>query len=151
MTILVDRNILLRASDQSSAEHAVSTQALRQLDQDGHDLVFCAQVMIEFWSVATRPKSGNGLDLNPQTAGRLLDQYAHSMGVLPEPPDMAARWRRLIDKYGVISKQAHDARLAAFVDAHGFRKLLTLNVADFRRYAEVDCFPPADVVNRLAP
>jgi predicted nucleic acid-binding protein len=151
MTVLVDTNILLRAVDDSSAEHSVSAVALRRLSADGHDPVMCAQVMIEFWSVATRPKPSNGLGFDLAHAARLLDDFTRSIRVLPEPPDMAARWRHLITTYTVISKQSHDARLAAVVDAYGFRNLLTLNVGDFRRYAEVTCFPPADVVAGIAP
>lgn len=58
MTILVDTNILLRTFDRSSMEHQVCVDALRKLDDLGRNLVICAQVMIEFWSVSTRPTPG---------------------------------------------------------------------------------------------
>ena len=36
----------------------------------------------------------------------------------------------------VGGKQIHDANIAATMLAHGERRLLTLNVKDFRRYGE---------------
>ena len=36
----------------------------------------------------------------------------------------------------VVGKQIHDANIAATMLAHGERRLLTLNVKDFRRYGE---------------
>ena len=36
----------------------------------------------------------------------------------------------------VAGKQIHDANIAATMLAHGERRLLTLNVKDFRRYGE---------------
>lgn len=151
MTILVDTNILLRVVDQASNEHAVCVEALRMLDDRGEDLAICAQVMIEFWSVSTRPLNANGLGLDSQRAGRLLDGFIQSMTLLPEPADIGMRWRRVVDQYSVISKQAHDARLVAFVEAHGLQRFLTLNTADFKRYTDLDFVTPAQVIAGTTP
>jgi len=46
-------------------------------------------------------------------------------------------WLRLVRDYKVTGVQVRDARLVGCMLAHGIRNLLTLNVADFARYAEV--------------
>lgn len=60
-------------------------------------------------------------------------------------------WRSLVNLYGVIGKQAHDARLVAAMVRHGITHLLTFNEQDFARFSEIaviaasaaGAFPPA--------
>jgi predicted nucleic acid-binding protein len=151
VTILIDTNILLRIVDQTAKEHSVCVEALRVLDDRGEDLAICAQLMIEFWSVATRPSNANGLGLSPQRAAFFLDGFTQSLKTLPEPADIAVYWRRTVEQYSVISKQAHDARLVALMDAHGVRQILTLNLADFARYTNVQSLPPTQVIAGNTP
>jgi predicted nucleic acid-binding protein len=151
MIVVADTNILLRLLDRKSGEHLATLTAVNRLTQDGHELTVCAQVMIEFWSVSTRPASANGLGVSAVEAAAFLRYVTNVMRVLPEPPDVGARWWTLVESYGVISKQAHDARLVALMNAHGMRKLLTRNVTDFKRFAEVDCVTPEAVVAGAAP
>src|SRR6266700_2720773 len=146
MTILVDTNILLRVVDQSAAEHSICVDALRRLDDLGHELAICAQVMIEFWSVATRPLKANGLGLEPKSAAQFLNGLCNSLRVLPEPPDVASVWRQIVERYSVISKQAHDARLVALMQAHNLPQLLTLNTSDFSRYSQILLLNPQDAI-----
>jgi predicted nucleic acid-binding protein len=44
---------------------------------------------------------------------------------------------RIVVEKGVIGVSSHDARLAATMVAHRISRILTLNVADFRRYADL--------------
>lgn len=146
MPVLVDSNILLRMADRSSSQHAICVAAIRELARRGHELAICAQVVIEFWSVATRPLNVNGLGLSAAEADTQLDDLLDLLLVLPEPADMARRWRDFGRRYSVIGKTSHDARLAALANAHGVSDILTINVGDFRRFAELDVISPADVV-----
>jgi len=43
---------------------------------------------------------------------------------------------RTCERFRSRRKQIHDANIAATMLAHGERRLLTLNVKDFRRYGE---------------
>ncbi len=45
------------------------------------------------------------------------------------------RLLQLLEQTSVGGKQVHDANIAATMLAHGIRRLLTFNVADFRRFA----------------
>lgn len=47
---------------------------------------------------------------------------------------MTRRWKELIKAQQVKGKPVHDANIVATMLAFGVRRLLTQNVADFRRY-----------------
>jgi len=66
MNILVDTNVLLRLSDTGSDEHMLCNEAVPRLLQRGDLLHICAQVVIEYWVVATRPQTVNGLGFEPK-------------------------------------------------------------------------------------
>ena len=65
---------------------------------------------------------------------------------LPEPSDIADVWQRIAVHYTVKGKQAHDARIAAFMIAHGVTRLITLNPADFARYSEITAVTPQEIL-----
>lgn len=145
MNILVDTNILVRISEVGHPDQMICEQALQRLLQR-HDRAFlCAQAAIEYWAVATRPKTANGLGLAPREAEIGLCDAEQWLVWLPEPHDIGFRWRRLVNMYNVRGKPTHDARLVAFMEAHGLTNILTLNAADFARYAGITCLLPADV------
>jgi predicted nucleic acid-binding protein len=145
MRIKVDTNILIRLQDAGDPRHQECVEALHRLKSAGNEPCICAQVMIEYWVVATRPRNVNGLGLDPADAEASLQRLEQLFVCLPEPPDMAFRWRSLAVQYGVRGRQAHDARLAALMLAHGVTHLLTLNATDFARYAGITCLEPQDV------
>ncbi|NCO40880.1 MAG: PIN domain nuclease [Armatimonadetes bacterium CG_4_10_14_3_um_filter_66_18] len=146
MRLLVDTNVLVRLRDAASPLSSVCEQAVGRLRQEGHDLVACAQVAIEFWVVVTRPREANGLGMTPAQAEAALRDFDVLLRWLPEPPDLAQRWRRLVTRYFVSGKPAHDARLVALRQAHRLPSVLTLNPTDFSRYSGIRCLSPHDVI-----
>ena len=49
-------------------------------------------------------------------------------------------WEQLImlsRRYSFAGRQVHDANIVATMLAHGERRLLTFNIADFRRFARL--------------
>ena len=146
MRYLADTNVLLRYCDQDDGEHAVCVSAIRSLVAQGENVCLCAQVLIEHWAVATRPASVNGLGLDPDEADRQLAAATLALPCLPEPPDMAERWRKVARDNAVRGKQAHDARIVALMQSHGISHILTLNTSDFARYQGVTPVSPAEVI-----
>jgi predicted nucleic acid-binding protein len=144
---LVDTSILARARDIGHPRRAACVDALRRLIATGRPCI-CAQVLIEFWAVATRPREVNGLGLTLEEAERDLDDWEQSLELLPEPPDVGARWHALVRQYAVQGRQSHDARLVAVMLAHGVTRVLTLNPQHLGRYAEIVCLAPEDVCRR---
>jgi predicted nucleic acid-binding protein len=147
MRFLADTNVLLRWVDGGNPLHDVCLEAVRHFVKQGWDSCICAQVLIEFWAVATRPSEVNGLGLSISDAARNLTDLDDAFTCLPEPPDMAQRWREVVTQHSVSGKQAHDARLAAFMRAHDIKHLVTLNPQDFVRYAEITPLTPAEVLS----
>jgi predicted nucleic acid-binding protein len=131
---LVDTNILLRIADLTSAQHRLAADAVAELVSRNDELFVAPQVVSEFWVVASRPTTVNGLGWSVDAVEleivKILDQYA----VLPETPQLFFEWHRLVLRHRIIGKQAHDARLVAIMNNSGLTHLLTFNVNNFRAY-----------------
>jgi predicted nucleic acid-binding protein len=145
--ILVDANILVRLFDARSADSPKCAVATERATQRRGEFFICAQSAIEFWVVATRPISVNGLGLSPAEADAALSKLDRFLVMLPELGDVALRWRHLVRAYNVSGRPAHDARLVALMEAHGVRDLLSLNARDFARYPSVRIASPQDVLD----
>jgi predicted nucleic acid-binding protein len=145
MNLLLDTNILLRISETGSPFHRVCKQAVSSLLANGDALFIRAQNLIEYWAVATRPVAVNGLGFDPIQADAELRDFEKWAYLLPEPSDIAVRWRGLARQHNVCGKQAHDTRLVAFMEGHGLTNLVTLNGSDFIRYIGVTCISPVDI------
>jgi predicted nucleic acid-binding protein len=142
MRILVDTNILLRMSDKLSPQRPACLHAIQHLKNRQHELCLCAQTMIEFWVVSTRPREVNGLGLGASDALFDLSAFEQNFMLLPEPDDIAYRWRQIVSQHSVLGRQAHDARLVALMLAHGVSHLMTLNSTDFDRYKQIATTDP---------
>jgi len=65
---LLDTNILLYLANSAASERQAAKGAVTGMLAAGDRLAIAAQVLFEFWSVATRPVSANGLGWTaPQT------------------------------------------------------------------------------------
>ena len=91
------------------------------------------QNFTEFWNVATRPVSMNGLGLSAVETKIKVDTFAASFVLLEETPAIFPAWLTLVDTLGVIGKQVHDARLVAVCQVSGIDKILSFNVSHFIR------------------
>jgi predicted nucleic acid-binding protein len=144
---LVDTNVLLRWSDADDPRYAECVAAVDDLIDRGIDVCICAQVLIEYWVTSTRPRKVNGFGLSATETESNLADVDGVFSLLLEPSDMAARWRKLAAKHSVQGRQAHDARIAALMLAHGITHILTLNAGDFTRYEGITPISPAEALN----
>jgi predicted nucleic acid-binding protein len=141
-TYLVDTNIILRFADKNAAEHREVTRVLQILLEREVSVYLVPQVAYEFWAVATRPVSANGLGWNIESVEHKVKMLTSDYALLPEVADVYRNWLELVVKYEVKGKQVHDARLVAAMQAH----LLTLNTEDFKRFTEIAPVHPGEVV-----
>jgi predicted nucleic acid-binding protein len=146
MSFLIDTNVLLRLADDRSPEHSVAEMAVEHLLASNISLFISAQVLVEFWAVATRPDSVNGLGWSTATAAEAIRALRDQFPLLAETPDVLDRWFDLVERCQVAGKRAHDARLAALVMAHGIQRLLTFNTADFPQNWGVEAAHPKQFV-----
>jgi predicted nucleic acid-binding protein len=143
MSWLLDTNVLLRLADAQSSEHAVAETAIEHLIVREQSVLISAQVLVEFWAVATRPESANGLGWSTATTAEAIRALRDQFPLLNETPDVLDRWFELVDHFQVAGKHSHDARLAALLLVHGVRQLLTFNTADFPLAWGVEATHPA--------
>jgi predicted nucleic acid-binding protein len=134
--LFVDTNILVFATNPASPWHELATEALNQARGAGIDLVISAQIVREYLAAATRP----------DTTGRLapLDDVLANVQIfraefrlVPDSPVVLDRLTELMHRVPVGGRQVHDANIVATMLTYGIPQLLTHNVADFARYADV--------------
>ena len=144
--ILVDTNVLVRLRDEMSPEHADCRRVLEAAADGRLNLVCCAQVIIEYWAVATRPKNVNGLGLMPEAASADLYNLLDVIDLIPEPPDVGTRWLTLVSTHRVSGRPSHDARIVALMEAEGIQQIVTLNAGDFARFKTIKCLTPEQLM-----
>ena len=148
MSYLIDTNIFLRSRDAESPDRDACTRVVQHLIDTDESAYVCTQVLAEYWVVATRPCAVNGMGLGTDGAAAEIDKIMGAFDSLVEPADGSLRWRDLVARHNVVGKQAHDARIAALMLAHGVTHILTLNSADFARYSGVTAVTPQEILRQ---
>jgi len=128
---LLDTNILLYLANGRASEHGAAKGTVTRMLAAGDRLAIAAQVLFEFWSVATRPVSANGLGWTAAQTRTAIDGFRGRFAVLAEPPEVVDLWLDLVATHDLKGKRVHDAHLLATMKANGIARLLTFNVTDF--------------------
>jgi predicted nucleic acid-binding protein len=142
MAILIDANVLLRLLQPHHPHCHVVQRALSTLRTNNETLYVTAQNLVEFWAVATRPTSDNGLGMTGEVAKRELDVFRRLFVLLPESNSIFEEWERLVTTYEVCGKNTHDARLVAAMNVYGITGIVTFNVRDFAPYSNISALHP---------
>ncbi|MDY6785514.1 MAG: PIN domain-containing protein [Cyanobacteriota bacterium] len=135
---LLDTNILLRAYDPASPSYGVAVEAISQLLMQGDECVLTAQVLIEFWVVATRPVEVNGLGWSVERTRDIVETLLGQFPLLEESAQIFPNWFNLVATGNVRGKRTHDIRLIAVMLAHQITHLLTFNPRDFTIAPDLD-------------
>jgi predicted nucleic acid-binding protein len=146
MSVLIDTNILLRVAQTDHSAHPSATSAVIALREAGDELCLVPQVLYEYWVVATRPISVNGLGMTTAEAERTVKLLLEDFTLRLDERGIFGHWQSLVSTHDVKGKNAHDARLVAAMRRHGLVQLLTFNAADFARYPDIDVVTPTDVL-----
>jgi predicted nucleic acid-binding protein len=118
---------------------------LTNLIDEGAEMCYTPQNVVEFWNVLTRPKENNGFGLTVVEADREVSLIETRFTFLPDNERIHREWRQLVVAHAVAGLQVHDARLVAAMRVHGITRLLTLNRTDFLRYSEITVVHPAEL------
>jgi predicted nucleic acid-binding protein len=141
----VDTSILVRMADAADPHHVRVWQAVQDLKVAGQDLVIVPQNIYEFWAVATRPASANGLGLTTTQSTSEIATFRATFRSIPDRPALLAEWESLVVKYSCHGRISFDARLAAAMTTYGATSILTLNGVDFRRFPGIVVIDPLTV------
>lgn len=92
MSYLVDTNVLLRSVQSQHPMHKDAVSATLTLKGRGEKLCIIPQNLIEFWAVATRPVSANGLELSVADAAEELKRLKGFFTLRPDAPAIYTEW-----------------------------------------------------------
>jgi len=145
MDYAVDSNILIYLANPDSEQYSVSLSATQHIANSGDGLFVFPQNLIEFYAVATRPISSNGLGFTTAQASDELAEIRSTFNLIDETPDIYPEWERLVAEHGVLGKNVHDARIAAQMNVNKIGILLTFNTRDFQRFTEIKAIDPSSV------
>lgn len=143
---LPDTNIFLRLAKRDDPQHALVTTAIDRLIEQGTEICYTPQNVVEFWNVFTRPRERNGFGLSTAEANAQAALLESRFTLLPDNERIHPAWRELVVSHSVSGVQVHDARLVAAMRVHGISHLLTLNRADFLRYRDITVVDPVQWV-----
>jgi len=144
---LADTNILLRSVQTSHPVHGDVDRVVMILLDRGDELCVLGQNLIEFWAVATRPVSNNGLGLTIARTTQELTKLKSLFFILPDTADILPEWEQLVVQHQVLGRQVYDARLVAAMSVHHLTHLLTFNAGDFKRFTNITAVNPNTVLN----
>lgn len=142
----LDTNLLLRSSEPSHPTHAIAVGVIKRLLENGDRIYLIPQNLIEFWNIATRPVKNNGFGWTPAKADE-ISELESFFTILPDNQAIYREWRRLVVAFEVIGKKVHDTRIVAAMNVHKIPNLLTFNLADFKRFKNIEIFDPAAMAN----
>ena len=144
MAVLLDTNILLRLLQPHHPHCPIAERAIDVLHGRKEVLAITAQNLVEFWAAITRPVDENGLGYTIEQASAEISALIRLFVLLPEAP-LLKEWEHVVITYRVSGKNTHDARLVAAMIVHRIGSILTFNVPDFTRYAEITVIDPKSV------
>lgn len=148
MSVALDTNILTRAAQPAHPSHKETLDALAVLRKRGEDLCIVPQNLYEFWVVATRSAAANGLAMSIAQAEGELSSIKKLFNFLNDNQAVYAEWERLVSRYAVAGKNAHDARIVAAMVVHGITQILIFNADDFNRFSDIVVLTPAGVISQ---
>jgi predicted nucleic acid-binding protein len=129
--ILLDTNILVRLSDSADPQYKATQICVAECWRRSRRLCVSDQTLQEYWVVATRDASKNGLAMQAPRADRFLEVFARTFVHAPDPEVLFDGWRDLVNRQSLLGIRAYDARFAAFVQAGRFQGLMTYNLRHF--------------------
>src|SRR5215469_15689895 len=132
--VLTDTNVLLRSLYPEHPQYGAAENALASLRLRNESLCVAPQNLIEFWTVATRPREGNGLGMPPARAANEIAALRQFFRLLPATPEVFEAWQEIVVSLGISGRQTHDAHLVAVMKIYSVTNILTFNGSDFRRY-----------------
>ena len=139
----MDSGYLVAAEVAEHAEHRDARRTLTRLVSAGDRIAIAPQVLAEFIHVVTDPRRFSQ-PLSVELAIGIAEQWWTASEVERVFPNTATieRFLAWLRQFGLGRKRLLDTMLAATYFEAGVRSILTVNVADFRVFAEFDCITP---------
>ncbi len=133
--MFIDTNVLVKARIPAAPDHDAARAGLERAFAEPGPLRVSRQVIREYLAVVTRPQTWTA-GISRAEAFDDVSRLLGSFEILEDGPSVTAALVGLCNEVMVGGRQIHDANIVATMLAHGERRLLTFNGADFRRYGD---------------
>lgn len=143
---MADTNIIFRRVLKDDPLHPLVTDAVNVLLRQQAEVFLCAQNLIEFHALATRPEAANGLGMSVERALDESKRIRDLFPLLPDTEEVFLRWRELVEKHQIVGRQVYDTRIVAVMTVHKVSRILTLDPDHFRRFTEIQVITPYELV-----
>ena len=133
--MFIDTNVFVNSRLPESPMHNIARVRIELAFQAPEPPTISRQILREYLAVVTRPQpwqTGISREEALDDVQELMDVYR----VLEDGPEVTEWLVRLCREVPVGGRQIHDANIVATMLAHGERRLLTFNTADFHRFGE---------------
>jgi uncharacterized protein len=141
---MLDTNILVYASDETSAFHALAKQLRDRGVQGDVPLAVSPQILFEFFAVITSPRRVTQ-PRSPQEAREEMEKYLQTPTIRKISPgeDIITRVIALLQQYPQITRQdIFDCVLVATMQTHGIRHIYTYNRQHFTPFSDIEVLTP---------
>jgi len=129
----VDTNILLRAFNPVMNQHTQAETLIQNMWKDNAVLWISRQVIREYLVQVTHPRTLK-IPLTIEQALQQIQVITTLFRVADETDEVTKQLLSLVQNFPTKGKQIHDANIVATMRAYGINTILTLNVADFKRF-----------------
>ena len=133
--MFIDTNVLVNSRIPGTPDNEVARARLERVVQSREPVRISRQIMREYLSVVTRPQTWP-VAITREEALDDVQRMISVLDVLEDGPEVTATLITLCREVPVGGRQIHDANIVATMLAHGERRLLTFNTADFRRFGD---------------
>jgi predicted nucleic acid-binding protein len=133
--LFVDTNVLVYANVIETPLHAPALAAINAAQQAGRTLWISRQVIREYLVTMPRPQTFENLPHS--TVLEQVDQFVERFQVTDDTLAVTGQLVKLLGNFKIGGKQVHDANIVASMLSYDIPCLLTHNVKDFYRFAEV--------------
>jgi predicted nucleic acid-binding protein len=135
-SIFIDTNVLVFATIPAAPFHARAIAAIHRLAIAKDDVWISRQVLREYLVLLTR-LGVLPLPLAGSLAVKQVSAFSSLFRIADETSSVTTELLILIGAGIASGKQVHDANIVATCLANGIPRLLTHNIADFKRYGSM--------------
>jgi predicted nucleic acid-binding protein len=131
--VFVDTNIPVYANTATAPLHAEAQAALLTFSVSGAELWISRQILREYLVTLSRPQTFSSPVPTPTLIADIL-RFQSQFRIAEDGPAVTVNLLGLLASISIGGKQVHDSNIVATMQAHGLRRLLTHNTADFARF-----------------
>ena len=116
--------------------HNAALSAIEKLYRANKPIWISRQVIREYISILSRPQTFSQ-PLTAQTIARRIEFFQRKFNVADDNAEVTEELLKLMKGYKFGGKQIHDANIVATMKAYDISSLLTCNVKDFNKFADL--------------